>query len=199
MSRCELLLDGLPIGPSAGRSTKFARAALSSIADNLLANAATAITTLGELLGSDQPPAVRLSAARAVLSATLQYRGATSVPEGGAPPADAEDVESMKRRARQLVDEVVKKRDRHFKAFQMAGQAPPDPPSCINDHAAGECEQCHGWRDTAHAIVTEHGIDPEGRLTEAGSRVRERVWPLRPATIQLLNAAHGRTSERSAS
>jgi hypothetical protein len=169
------------------------------VVDALLASAATAITTLVELLEPNQPPAVRLNAARTVLSATLQYRSTAEVPGKNAPPAVGEDLESKRRRARQIIEQVAERRMKQDKAALRSGHFPPDPPSCINDHAAGECADCSAWQDAAHKIATDHGIGPDGCLTAAGSFIRGQVWPLRPATIQLLNAAHSRRAERSAS
>ena len=114
-----------------------------------------------------------------------------------AQPADHEDSEALRQRGLELVLEVAKKRSLYFQASQDAGHAPLEPPSCIDDHAAGECDDCRTWQDTAHAIVLEHCIDPQGSLTDTGTRVREQAWPRRPATIQLLNAAHHRRSTRS--
>jgi len=171
---------------------------LEGIAADLAASAAPAIKALVELLSADQPPTVRATAARALLSANLQYRNAAEAPES-AQPEDAEDLESLRQSGLEIVDEIVRRRATQFQESQNAGRAPPDPPPCINDHAGGECDHCAAWQATAHEIVLEHSIGPEGRLTDTGSQVREQVWPLRPATIQLLNAAYDRRSNRSES
>ena len=162
------------------------------ITSRLQVSAAAAIETLDELRGSDHPATVRATAARALVTANLQYHDATEVPEVSAQPADSEDLGSKKRRAVELVDEFVRRRNMYFKASQNAGHAPLEPPSCIEDHAAGECHDCRAWQDTAHAIVLEHCIDSEGCLTETGLHVRGQVWPLRAATIQILNVAYRR-------
>jgi hypothetical protein len=169
---------------------------LKGVSAQLTASAGTAINTLVELTSADQPATVRATAARALLSGAQQYRSATAAYEQGADPEVSETMESLVQRANEAVDELERRREMHFQHDQAAGRAPPDPPSCIGDHAAGECDQCAAWQESAHAIVLEHGIDPDGCLTEPGSHVRGQVWPLRSATIQLLNAAHDRSSRR---
>ncbi len=146
---------------------------LEGIAANLTASAAAAVETLKELLGPEQPAPVRVRAAQALLSEARQSRSASQVREG-AQGAESLDVESAKQRALELVSQFGARRDMYrrmeFEASQNAGEVPPDPPPCIKDHAAGECEQCAAWQANAHAIVLEHSIDSEGYLTDAGSR-----------------------------